>query len=112
MYDAGRKMGKAETAISPSKSDKYYPHLDLDSKQFPMLKDMKVGKKCVLMIEVKPTSFSVNEREGQEENSSMCMEVLRVGMAEDQDAVMEKDEKMEKMVEKMYPSKIGEKSRE
>lgn len=105
MFDAGRKMGKEEMIGVPSKSDKYYPHLDLDSEAFPMIKEMKVGKKCMLTIEVKPTSFSVNEREGDKERSSMCMEILRVGMSDDQEEGMEKDEKMDKMVEKMYPEK-------
>lgn len=110
MYDAGEKMSESlEMPVSKEGKDrKYYPHVDFDSKQFPEIKSMKVGKKYMLMIEVKPTRFSINEREGSEEKSSMCMEVLRVGMG-DQEAGMEKGEKMDKMVEKMYPKKEEEK---
>ena len=108
MYDASEKMSESfegPVDVEKGKDKKYYPHVDFDSKQFPEIEKMKVGKKCMLMIEVKPTRYSINEREGNESKSSMCMEVLRVGMAEDQEAGMEKEEKMEKMVDKMYPNK-------
>jgi hypothetical protein len=108
MYDAGEMMSKSfdgPVTAKEGKDRKYYPHLDMDSNQFPEISKMKVGEKCMLMIEVKPTRYSINEREGQEAKSSMCFEVMRVGMAEDQEAGMEKEEKMDKMVDKMYPKK-------
>jgi len=57
----------------------------------------------MLMVEVKPVRVSTSESEGQKEKTSMCMEIRRIGMADDQEAGMEKDEKVDKMVEKMYP---------
>jgi hypothetical protein len=107
MYDAGESFGKTEMAIeSPgnSKDKKYYPHLDMDSNQFPDISKLKVGQKCMLMIEVKPTRYSINEKEGDKNpKSSMCFEVLRVGMADEQNESSEK--KVDKMMEKMYPEK-------
>ena len=109
MYDASEKMSESlDMPMKEGKDRKYYPHVDFDSKQFPEIEKMKVGKKVMLMIEVKPTQYSINEREGSEAKSSMCMEVLRVGMSDDQEAGMEKDEKMDKMVDKMYPKKKSE----
>lgn len=94
-------MGELES--SPMKGErKYYPHFDFDSKQFPDVEKMKVGKKYMVTMEVKPIRYSINEREGSKSKSSMCFEVLRVGMSDDQDSGMEKDEKLDKMVDKMY----------
>lgn len=106
MYDASEKMSESlEMPMKEGKDRKYYPHVDFESKQFPDIEKMKVGKKYMLMIEVKPTRYSINEREGSESKSSMCMEVIRVGMADDQDAGREGNEKVDKMVEKMYNKK-------
>ena len=100
-------MKNSEMAIeSPGsmKDKKYYPHLDMDSNQFPDIAKLKVGQKCMLMIEVKPTRYSINEKEGDKNpKSSMCFEVMRVGMADEQNESSEK--KVDKMVEKMYPEK-------
>ena len=114
MYDASeseseRYGGEMEIAM-PSKDGKketrkYYPHLDLNSNQFPEIGNMKVGSKVMLMIEVKPTRFSINEKEGKEPKSEMCFEMTKVGMCDDQEEGMDKEEKMDKMVEKMYPKK-------
>jgi len=101
-----------EMAISGKKMEdkKIYPHIDLNSKQFPELEDMKVGKSYLITLEVKPIRFSINDGEPKgEAKASMCMEIHKVGMAEDQDAGMEGDEKTDKMVEKMYPSKKEDK---
>lgn len=120
MYDASeseseRYGGEMEIA-TPSKGKKetrkYYPHLDLNSNQFPEIGNMKVGSKVMLMVEVKPTRFSINEKEGKEPKSEMCFEITRVGMAEDQDAGEEGEKKVDKMVEKMYPSKKDDKKEE
>jgi len=108
MYDAAEKMSEMEVMPSTGKKGeprKYYPHLDINSEAFPMIKDMKVGEKCMLMIEVKPVRVSTSESEGKEEKTSMCMEIRKIGMADDQESGMEKDEKMDKMVSKMYPEK-------
>ena len=107
MYDAGEIYNDSEMKmLEPgSKNKKYYPHIDLNSKNLPEIKDMKVGKKYIMTIEVKPIRFSINESEGSEKKASMCFEVSKVGLADDQDSSMEKDEKMDKMVEKMYPEK-------
>jgi hypothetical protein len=102
MYEAGqtRKQMYGEDCIpeSSSKKDKkIYPNLDLNSNQLPEIKDMKVGEKCMLIIEVKPTRYSINDKDPKEEaESQMCFEVLRVGRKE------KKGDKLDKMVEKMY----------
>lgn len=105
MYDAGEsyKDSEMEMAEPGSKNKKYYPHIDLNSENFPEIEDMKVGRKYILTIEVKPTRFSINESEGSKKKASMCFEVSKVGMADDQDAGKEGGEKVDKMVEKMYP---------
>ena len=107
MYDAGELMKDSEMAVesSPSSDDrKYYPHLDMSSNQFPDISKLKVGQKCMLMIEVKPKRYSVNENDGDKNpKASMCFEVMRVGMADEQNESSEK--KVDKMVEKMYPEK-------
>lgn len=109
MYDAAEKMSDMEVNMPSSgkkgESRKYYPHLDINSEAFPMIKDMKVGEKCLLMVEVKPVRVSTSESESKGEMTSMCMEIRRIGMADDQEASMEKDEKIEKMVGKMYKKK-------
>jgi hypothetical protein len=114
MYDASESESERygeempmESVKGSSKKEtrKYYPHLDLNSNQFPEIGNMKVGSKVMLMVEVKPTRFSINEKEGKEPKSEMCFEITRVGMAEDQDAGKEGSEKVDKMVEKMYPKK-------
>ena len=114
MYDASESESERygedmpmELVKGSSKKEtrKYYPHLDLNSNQFPEIGNMKVGSKVMLMVEVKPTCFSINEKEGKEPKSEMCFEITRVGMAEDQDAGKEGEEKVDKMVEKMYPKK-------
>lgn len=96
------EMSDGPVAVEKGKERKYYPHLDMDSNQFPEISKLKVGKKVMLTIEVKPTRFSVNEKEGKEPKSSMCFEVLRVGMAKDQSAGMSGGEKVENIVNKMY----------
>ena len=106
MYDAGEKMGSMMDEMPSTgkgKDKKYYPHLDFDSNQFPEISNMKVGTEAMLVIKVKPTRFSINEKEGNEPKSSMCFEVLEVGMSDDQNEPSEK--KVDKMVEKMYPKK-------
>lgn len=109
MYDAGEKMGEGiESPMKESKDRKYYPHLDFDSKQFPEISKMDVGKKYMLSIEVKVTRKSQNEADGKEPKASLCCEVMRVGMDDDQESGMDKEEKMDKMVDKMYPSKKSE----
>jgi len=56
------------------------------------------------MFEVKPIRHSIDEKEGDKNlKSSMCFEVVRVGMADEQNESSEK--KVDKMVEKMYPEK-------
>lgn len=109
MYDEDMPMME-EKSSKKEEEKKIYPHLDLNSKQFPEIENMKVGKKTIIMIEVKPIRFSINDEEPKGEvQASMCFEITRIGMAEDQEAGMEKGEKMEKMVEKMYPKKEEEK---
>jgi len=107
MYDAGELMKNSEIAIEAPrnmKGKKYYPHLDMDSNQFPDIAKLKVGQKYMLMFEVKPIRHSINEKEGDKNpKSSMCFEVVRVGMADEQNESLEK--KVDKMVEKMYPEK-------
>lgn len=108
MYDAAENIGEGleEKLMESTKGEKrkYYPHLDMDSNQFPDISKLKVGQKCMLMIEVKPTRYSINEKEGDKNpKSSMCFEVLRVGMADEQNESSEK--KVDKMMEKMYPEK-------
>ena len=101
MYKTGKKIRKDEL----SDGDMYYPHLDFDSDQFPEIKNMKVGKKYKMVIEVKPTRMSISEREdekGNEKRQSMCMEVLSAGMKEKK---LSGEEKTDKMIEKMYPKK-------
>lgn len=114
MYDASESESERYGMDMPMESvkgsgkketRKYYPHLDLNSNQFPGIADMKVGSKCLMTIEVKPTRFSINEKEGKEPKSEMCFEILRVGMADDQDAGKESGEKVEGMMKKMYPEK-------
>lgn len=112
MYEAGLTRKEMYGADMPEmvegsskKGDekKIYPRLDLNSKQFPEIENMKVGKKSIITLEVKPTRFSINDGDPKAEaQSSMCFEVIRVGMG-DQEAGMEKDEKMDKMIDKMYP---------
>ena len=100
-----------EMAIGSKKGEdkKIYPHIDLNSKQFPELENMKVGKSCMIMLEVKPIRYSINDGDPKgEAKASMCMEIHKIGMADDQEAGMEKEEKMDKMVEKMYPEKKKE----
>jgi hypothetical protein len=107
LYDAAEKMSDMEVDIPSTgkkgEPRKYYPHLDINSEAFPMIKDMKVGEKCMLMVEVKPVRVSTSESEGKKDNTSMCMEIRRIGMADDQEAGKESSEKVDKMVEKMYP---------
>ncbi len=107
MYDASEKMSESMDMPMESvkgKDRKYYPHLDMDSNQFPEISNLKVGQKAMLIIEVKPTRYSINEKEGDKSpKSSMCFEVIRVGMADDQNESSEK--KVDKMMEKMYPEK-------
>ena len=120
MYEAGltRKemYGEMDMPVEATGSSKkaeekkIYPHLELNSKQFPEIENMKVGKKFLITIEVKPTRFSINDGDPKgEAKASMCFEISRIGMADDQEEGMEKDEKMDKMVEKMYPEKKEEK---
>lgn len=103
MYDAGEKMSDSMDMPMESKNKVYYPHLDFDSNQFPDIAKMDVGKKYVLEIEVNVTRKSQNESEGKEAKSSLCCEVRKVGMSDDQNE--SGDEKTTKMVEKMYPKK-------
>lgn len=113
MYDASESESEmyGEEVAMPSKggksTKKYYPHLDFDSKQFPEISNMKVGKECMLLVKVKPTRFSINEKEGTEAKSEMCFDVLEVGMSDDQNE--SSDEKTNKMVDKMYPPKTEKK---
>lgn len=119
MYEAGLTRKEmygddmpemVEGSSKKGQEKKIYPHLDLNSKQFPEIENMKVGKKFMITIEVKPTRFSINDGEPKgEAQASMCFEITKIGMAEDQESGMEKDEKMDKMVEKMYPKKEEEK---
>ena len=102
MYEAGRKMNEEMSIESPSKKDMFYPHLDLDSKQLPEIKDWKVGQKYRLIIEVKATRKAMNEREGKEAKEDMCFEIHKIGVGEKE---MSSEEKTDKMVEKMYPKK-------
>lgn len=99
----GMDMPIGEENSSKKETRKYYPHLELNSNQFPSISEMKVGNKVLLTIEVKPTRFSINEKEGKEPKSEMCFDILRVGMSEDQDAGKESGEKVDNMVKKMYP---------
>jgi len=113
MYDVSETESekyREEILIAPFKDGKkeprkYYPYLDLNSNQFPEIENIKVGSKVMLMIEVKPTRFSINEKEeGKKPKSEMHFEILRVGMG-DIEKGMDKEEKMNKMLEKMYPKK-------
>lgn len=100
MNDAGEKMSDSDMQVeSSSKNEKYYPHLDFSSKQLPEIKKWNVGKKYTLVIEVKATRKSINEKEGNEAKEEMCFEVLKVGVKSNK---MSNDEKTDKMVEKMY----------
>lgn len=103
MYDAGEKMDSMIDSPVSDKKKVYYPHLDFDSNQFPEIDNIKVGDTCMLTIEVKSCRYSKNESEGKEAKSSMCFEVMKVGMSDDQNESA--DSKTSKMVEKMYPSK-------
>ena len=81
MFDAGEKMSEMDCCEEkPSKNKKYYPYLSFESDQFPEIKKMKIGKKYTLVIEVNPTRYSTNEREGKETESSISLEVLKVGL--------------------------------
>lgn len=103
MYDAGEKMDSMIDSPVSDKKKVYYPHLDFDSNQFPEIDNVKVGDTCMLEIEVKSVRYSKNESGGKEAKSSMCFEVIKVGMSDDQNEPSEK--KVDKMVEKMYPTK-------
>lgn len=116
MYDAGETRSEMygedmEMPLSSGKakkdSKKYYPHLDIDSNQFPEISNLKVGETKMLMIQVKPTRYSVNEKEGNEPKSNMCFDILQIGIADEQNESA--DKKTDKLVEKMYPSKKSDK---
>jgi 2,3-bisphosphoglycerate-independent phosphoglycerate mutase len=107
MNDAGQTRKQmygddypVESSSKKGKEKKIYPHLDLNSNQLPEIKDMKVGEKCMLVIEVKPTRYSINDQDPKEEaESQMCFEVLRVGKKE------KKGNKVDEMMDKMYSEK-------
>jgi len=102
MYEVGKKMGEEMAIEKPSKNEMYYPHLDLNSEQLPEIKDWKVGQKYTLVVEVKATRKSMNEREGNEAKEDMCFEIHKIGVKENEKS---NDEKTDEMVEKMYPKK-------
>jgi hypothetical protein len=75
-------------------------------KQFPEISKMDVGKTYMIEVEVKVTRKSENETDGKEPKSSLCCEVRKVGMSDDQNEPAEK--KVDNMVAKMYPDKKAE----
>jgi hypothetical protein len=105
MYDAGEKMSDSMDMEMPSESKNkvYYPHLDFDLKQFPEISKMDVGKTYMLEMEVKVTRKSESETETTSPKASLCCEVRKVGMADDQNEPA--DKKVDNLVEKMYPKK-------
>ena len=115
MYDAGETRDQMYGEDMPmmesggkSKKDtkKYYPDLDLDSNQFPEIPNLKVGETVMLCIQVKPTRYSINEKEGNEPKSNMCFDILQIGVDDDQNEPA--DKKVDNMVSKMYPDKKTE----
>lgn len=104
MYDIGEKMDR-ESVIAQTSSKKYYPQINIDSKIFPEIEDMKVGQKYTFTIEAKPVRFSVNENEKDGKVSSMCFEISKIGLNDDKDISSEGSDKVDKMVNKMYPKK-------
>lgn len=104
MKDVGESRANTDIPVSYKEKGKYYPHIDLDSKAFSEIDDMKVGGKYVLTIEVKPIRMSQSE-DSDGKRTSMCFEVRKIGLNGDSDEDMEGDEKVNKMVDKMYAKK-------
>ncbi len=93
MYDRPAEVEEVKNRIA-------YPEMRINDKQFPEIDKLSVGKKTMLLVEVKPRSFSVGEMGRKLKN--MDLEILRIGIAKNQKEEIESEEKTNKIIEKMY----------
>ena len=82
LVDAGvkNKYGiSSPKPVSDYENQVSYPHLDLDTKEAPMLTGCEVGEEVTLLVKAKVTSHSL--REGKDhKNENFCLEVCQIGV--------------------------------
>ncbi|MFA5715086.1 MAG: hypothetical protein WC998_05075 [Candidatus Paceibacterota bacterium] len=80
--DAGRLekdySGVAPEEKKPTKTKKVYPRICIDSKNFPFLRSMDIGKKCEVKAMVKKVAESEPDNYEVDKDNKMTIEIIQI----------------------------------
>ncbi len=88
MIDIGEKMSEATCGpCNPEKEDKdkkYYPSLNLSTKQLPDLKGKEPGDRGIMQVEYEIKGYSMRSTKDKKDDGNYDLEIKKIGLSNEE----------------------------